>query len=350
MVRAYERTLDGTYNYTYDTENRLTQVNRTSDNSLVSTYTYYFNGLRKTKTVNGVTTTYNWDRSNRLVKETTSDGNTWLYYYDSKGNLVGGKKNSQTYLYHTNLRGDVVSITDYAGNILVQYNYDPWGSQISFSGTLVQPLRYAGYYLDEETGLYYLQARYYSPVLGRFLTRDGYGKNIDYKNPQTLNLYAYCNNNPVNNVDPDGNNPALIRIGIWLGSQLSRFGSFISRIGSRAEPYLEELEQSGVKYNAKDIVGIVKNPNGVLSWLETGNSRAGLQHIMERHSQDFSRWGLTSEDKVGKFIMDTVQKGGGTSLEGGGTIYNVVVNGVSKQLMVVSGSNGFIVTAHPYSP
>lgn len=168
----------------------------------MATYTYYHNGLRKSKTVGGVITNYDWDDFDRLVRESDSIGNTIAsYYYDSKGNLVGLKKNNVTYIYHTNLRGDIVSVADYNGNIVAQYNYDPWGNQTSYSGTLVQPFRYAGYYTDDETGLNYLKSRYYSPQLGRFLTKDKY-KYIDKKNPQTLNLYSYCGNNPVSNVDP----------------------------------------------------------------------------------------------------------------------------------------------------
>ncbi|MHB1418241.1 MAG: RCC1 domain-containing protein [Bacillota bacterium] len=201
-------TSDGIYQYSYDAENKITQVNRVSDNSLVATYTYYFNGLRKSKTVNGVTTNFIWDAFGRLVREYGSD--VINYYYDSNGQIVGLNKNGATYIYHTNLRGDVVSVTDYSGGTLyAQYNYDPWGNQISYSGTLSQHITYAGYYYDAETGLYYLKNRYYSPQQGRFLTKDAYGNDIIFKNPQTLNLYTYAGNNPMSNVDPDGN---------WFGS------------------------------------------------------------------------------------------------------------------------------------
>ncbi len=67
----------------------------------------------------------------------------------------------------------------------------------------LNPFRYRGYYYDEETGLYYLQSRYYDPEIGRFMTIDS----INYADPETingLNLYAYCGNNPVNNIDPEG--------------------------------------------------------------------------------------------------------------------------------------------------
>ena len=209
-------TSDGTYKYVYDAEDRLTQVKRVSDSSVVATYAYNFNGLRKSKTVNGQTTNYSWDDAGNLVRESDINGNTLAsYYYDAGGNLVGMRKNNQTYIYHNNLRGDIVSITDYNGNIQAQYHYDPWGTQISNSGTLTQPFRYAGYYYDDETGLYYLKNRYYSPALGRYLTKDGY-EYIDHKNGQTLNLYSYCGNDPVNHVDPDGQIAAIIPIIIYI--------------------------------------------------------------------------------------------------------------------------------------
>ena len=68
---------------------------------------------------------------------------------------------------------------------------------------ILNPFRYRGYFYDEETGLYYLKTRYYDPETGRFITIDG----IEYLDPETingLNLYAYCGNNPVMNVDPTG--------------------------------------------------------------------------------------------------------------------------------------------------
>ena len=89
----------------------------------------------------------------------------------------------------------------------------------------LNPFRYRSYYFDEETGLYYLQSRYYDPELGRFISADS----IAYLDPETLgglNLYAYCGNNPVMGIDPDGNvwwNPATWdwgKIGRVIGGAL----------------------------------------------------------------------------------------------------------------------------------
>ena len=88
------------------------------------------------------------------------------------------------------------------------YRYDPWGKLLSCTGELadsigaVNPLRYRGYYYDSESGLYYLNSRYYDPETGRFLNADW---QMD-ENAGLLkgNLYAYCANNPVKNLDEEG--------------------------------------------------------------------------------------------------------------------------------------------------
>ena len=100
---------------------------------------------------------------------------------------------------------------------MVEYYYDAWGNhkvvdengdEITSSTHIgnLNPFRYRGYYYDTETGLYFLQTRYYDPEVGRFLNRDS----VQYADPETingLNLYAYCLNNPVEYVDPTGSDP-----------------------------------------------------------------------------------------------------------------------------------------------
>ena len=95
--------------------------------------------------------------------------------------------------------------TDTSGNTAAQYTYDAWGNILSqSSGTIASanPLRYAGYMYDGATGLYYLMARYYDPGIGRFISKDTFHGFED--DPQSLNQYTYCNNNPVMYVDPNG--------------------------------------------------------------------------------------------------------------------------------------------------
>ena len=124
-------------------------------------------------------------------------------------NAVGlgyNKYNGQKYVYRKNLQGDIVAILDECGCTRGTYEYDVWGKIIWQGGSellTINPFRYRGYYYDTETGLYYLNSRYYDPETGRFISPDS----LKYLEPETcngLNLYAYCGNNPVMFVDPTG--------------------------------------------------------------------------------------------------------------------------------------------------
>ncbi|XZF77791.1 RHS repeat-associated core domain-containing protein [Bacillus sp. AL-1R] len=197
-------TKDSKYNYIYNHENQLTKVTKVSDGSTVATYTYDYRGLRISKTTpSGGTIYYHWDDQDRLVRESDTNGNTLSLYIYNGIELVAVEKGGFMYYTHTNHRGDILALTDANGNRVATYNYGPWGELISKTGTVDIPFRYAGYYYDQETGLYYLKARYYNSELGRFLTKDGI-ENGDNQVPITLNLYAYANNNPIMMVDPDG--------------------------------------------------------------------------------------------------------------------------------------------------
>ena len=163
-----------------------------------NTFEYDAQGQRTKK--NGITYTY--DSQGRILKQS----NGLEFFYDTTG-VAGIRYNGVDYVYRKDAQGNIIAILDSYGNAVVEYSYDAWGNN-NVGGTSVtlgklNPFRYRGYYYDTETKLYYLQTRYYDPEMGRFINID----NIDYIDPETingLNLYAYCNNNPVMNVDPDG--------------------------------------------------------------------------------------------------------------------------------------------------
>ncbi len=93
-------------------------------------------------------------------------------------------------------------LIDSEGNVANSYTYDAWGNPTWKQETVSNPIRYRGYVYDDETGLYYLKARYYDPAYGRFLTEDTFEGEV--KNLQSLNLYVYAENNPLVYVDSSG--------------------------------------------------------------------------------------------------------------------------------------------------
>ena len=175
-------------------------------------------------------TTYQYDQSGRLIREHLTERNNdgspitreFIYLYDETGMIgvmygVNGST-AQPYYYHRNLQGDVIAIYDARGEKKVEYAYDAWGNcTIVYAEDLgfakANPIRYRSYYFDRETGLYYLNARYYNPEWRRFISPDA-AEYIDPETPNGLNLYVYCYNDPVNYADPSGHF-ALTAFGIW---------------------------------------------------------------------------------------------------------------------------------------
>ena len=172
-------------------------------------FTYDGNGMRSERK-NGSTTykyVYNGGQLMRMYK-----GSEILdIYYDDLGPKILESSSYGTFYYVTNAQGDVTHLVDEDGSIVVSYIYDAWGNILYTSGSMattlgaLNPLRYRGYVYDTETGLYYLQSRYYDPELGRFINADDFELLLeDYEAMLQYNLFAYCWNNPVNMYDPGG--------------------------------------------------------------------------------------------------------------------------------------------------
>ena len=177
---------------------------QTADNNV--SYKYDSNGMRTQKTDNSGTTYYYYDSSNNLIGMTKGN-NTLLFYYDSEGNVTSFKYGGTMYYYVKNLQGDIVKIINQAGTVYASYVYDAWGNIKSVSGdtTLreLNPFRYRGYVYDSESGLYYLQSRYYDPFTGRFINADVYCDTAT-GSPLSANMFAYCENNAIMKYDVTG--------------------------------------------------------------------------------------------------------------------------------------------------
>ncbi|QLY78026.1 carbohydrate binding domain-containing protein [Clostridium intestinale] len=207
-------TYDG---YTYTWERGRTLTNISGNNKNIS-YKYDGSGIRTEKNVNGVVSKYTL-RGDKVVYEEVTNGSNVdkIYYtYDGSSNLVSMNLNSVEYYYVRNLQGDIIGLIDNTGKEVVTYNYDSWGKLVSIEGSLKDSVgvknsyRYRGYRYDNETGMYYLQSRYYNPEWGRFINADEAIGQVG--NVQGHNMFQYCFNNPVNMDDPSGCWPKLSTI------------------------------------------------------------------------------------------------------------------------------------------
>ena len=189
--------------YGYDNTGALATVTK---DGVTWTNTYDSDGMR-TKRTNG-TNTYSYIYNGGSLSQMTVDGTVMNFAYDASGTPMAVTYGGATYYYATNIQGDVVAILNASGTAVVTYTYDAWGNILTATGTLAStlgthnPLRYRGYVYDPETGLYYLQSRYYNPQMGRFICADSL-----VSTGQGLlgnNMFAYCGNNPVARIDASG--------------------------------------------------------------------------------------------------------------------------------------------------
>lgn len=142
-----------------------------------TTFSYFYGGLRKTKTSGGVTKNYYYDGS-RLIAEKWSTGAYLLYHYDENSSIYAVSYSSTgsgyaKYYLLKNLQGDVVQILNSKNDVVANYSYDAWGNllEVTYANgneikaetnfALINSIRYRGYYYDSETGFYYLKSRYY---------------------------------------------------------------------------------------------------------------------------------------------------------------------------------------------
>ena len=208
-------------------------------------YTYDMAGVRSSKTVGS--TTYDFTTLSGLVTRQTGGGKTIDFVYDENNQPLAMKYNNTLYYYVLNAQGDVIALADQNSNLIAKYSYDPWGKLLSVTpnGWLdeqnayylevaeANPLRYRGYYYDAETGFYYLQSRYYDPEIGRFINADSYAS-TDATGLLSTNMFAYCENDPVNKSDPSGEAFSLITIAVG-----ATVGALVNAAGTAAANILE---------------------------------------------------------------------------------------------------------------
>ena len=200
----------GDTSFTWMQGRKLSEIS----NSKSIRYYYDHTGARVKKVVDGVTTEYRMAGS-LIVSERTGDETIW-YQYDSAARLVAMVVGGVRYNYVRNAQNDITGLIDKTGKRVVSYKYDSWGKTISTTGTLAatigkkNPFRYRGYYFDAESGMYYLQSRYYDVEIRRFISADGIMASVG-GNIKGSNVFCYCFSNPIKTLDLSGKWPKSFR-------------------------------------------------------------------------------------------------------------------------------------------
>lgn len=195
---------DGTWNFVWKKGRELASMSSAADSV---TYEYNEEGYRVQKNSSSTGLT-KYSLHGSKITHLVNGSNNLHFFYDAKGKPAIVLFNNVAYSYLYNLQGDVTALLDSTGTKVVEYAYDAWGKPLSKTGSLasslgtLNPFRYRSYAYDEETGLYYLQSRYYSPLMCRFISPDyilATAGGIPDKS-----AYAYCQNNPICAIDADG--------------------------------------------------------------------------------------------------------------------------------------------------
>lgn len=239
--------------------NGFQQLIGTTVDDIAVTYAYNAQGLRTAKQVNNSCTVYLLDGNN--VAAEVQNGTVTSTYLRGM-NLIRRESGSETEYYLFNAHGDVVTTVNPSGTVNQSYDYDAFGNEKDADPLDANPFRYCGEYLDLETGSYYLRARYYDPVIGRFTQEDTHwttSNRIYGDNPQKINeredklglqtytavpqiraimqsgnLYVYVCSNPVRYIDPSGK--------IAIADDLVIAGiALISVAAVAITPYIQQL-------------------------------------------------------------------------------------------------------------
>ena len=192
----------GIRRFGYDSRHRQTKVE--TENGIVQENRYDSENLRFELLENGKRTRFIY-HDGELLHEEGGKENRQIGYHLGAG-IEAFTRVEETYYYQQDEQLSTAFITGRNGVVHNSYQYDAFGNELETAGQLPNRVRYTGQQYDDATGQYYLRARYYNPVFGRFMQEDTY-------QGDGLNLYAYCKNNPVTYYDPSGYDTQVIICG-----------------------------------------------------------------------------------------------------------------------------------------
>ncbi len=295
-----------------------------------NTYTYNANGIRTSKTVNGVKHTYTLDGT-KILREVWGD-NTLIPLYDNEESICGIIYNDTPFYFQKNLQGDVIAIVDKDAQTVARYSYDAWGvPEVKFDSSecqiaTINPFRYRGYYYDDEIELYYLQSRYYNAGVGRFINTDDMVLHFSTLAAGLYTPWHYCYNDPVNSSDDCGYASSSIKDKIksytkesWIAWIMNKFINKVTpngrldlikfnKLGLEMQLFLQIATKKGYKKPSKSsIEASFKGVSFKLAW--GGKLDATLGLTIEKHTVSFMR-GIDWKKSYFSVLISSVTKDG----------------------------------------
>ncbi len=192
---------DANNTYEYDAFRRTSKVTTKAGDVQINRYDA--EGLRCEMEENGKLVQFIFNENKAVITEET-DGNITRLIRTSDLWARESEPEKTWYHYASDEQGSTIFITDAEGNVKNRYTYDAFGNTVEKAEQIPNRYQYTGQQLDPITRQYYLQARYYNPVIARFMQEDEYHRD-------EINLYAYCANNPVDYYDPSGYDKLIIK-------------------------------------------------------------------------------------------------------------------------------------------
>ncbi|HXY73078.1 MAG TPA: RHS repeat-associated core domain-containing protein [Actinomycetota bacterium] len=176
--------------YAWDQAGRMTSAGTDAS------YAYDGDGLRATKTLGAHTEPFVWDAQSPLPT-LLQDGGTRFVYGPFGRPLEQIAQDGTVLYFHQDQLGSTRALSDKSGQVVGAFAYDAFGQPTAATGSARSPLGFAGQYTDAETGFQYMDARYYDPATGQFLSQDP-------ALMRTGQAYHYSGSDPVNGLDPSG--------------------------------------------------------------------------------------------------------------------------------------------------
>ena len=295
----------GNLTFTYDSQDRLVRITGTSPTVPQTDFVYDHSGNRVERNAGGTITKFVIDPNDpsglaQLVAELSSGGSVDVGYVYGLSRLSKLAASGDRY-YHPDALGSTRALSDGAGTKTDDYDYAAFGKTTATTGTDANPFRFAGEQFESNGGLYNLRARYMSPETGRFLTMDKFRPNV--LDPLSLNRYLYASANPVNMIDPSGNQDlGSVMISISISATLATiaYNTFIKPVKEfydTAKELLDEIpgmplnkstKRSDIGFTIPNSLSDAKDP---ANWVNAGDGSLGKAYkIVEKMNSDAGKW------------------------------------------------------------